>query len=353
MNRIHCRAASCCAWVVSAALVVLVCPGATSGQSPVVFATIETLAPKDFLVRFDSGVETFAATVGSFPAFIGVTILNRQVLVADFSANAIQKFSPDGVYLGQFAVLNKSPTFLESDRSGNVYTTHWVLGSGAVRYNSSGVVTGTFGSGFQLAGIDADAAGNVYAVNGGSTDSNTLYKFAPDGTLLNSIVVAARARDLAIDEVGNRLFIADNTGGTAAIKIFDISGATPSLLGSMVTPADSNFTGVHFAAESGNILVTHFRMPNNNDPRGLEFSPSGTLLREYRPANVDIIWDITTFVVPEPASLVLLLVALMGLTARRPRRTCASTRANHASRQDVAGRELNRPSASSGLAPRP
>lgn len=87
-------------------------------QSDIVFVTTDSR-----LYRFDAGVETFATNSNGPDAFLGVAILNGEVLVADRVGNAIERFSPVGTYLGSFGSLPGSPLFLESDSSGNVYTT--------------------------------------------------------------------------------------------------------------------------------------------------------------------------------------------------------------------------------------
>jgi hypothetical protein len=289
------------------------------GQSEIVFMTSDV--EPDFqskLFRFDMGVETFGVSTGSplESAFHGVTVLNGNILVSDYLAEVIERFAPDGTHLGSFA-LTVSPTFLETDSSGNVYTTPASLSPPvATRFNSSGAVTREFTDPLvfhELAGIDADAAGNVYIVNQTEADGHHLAKFSPGGVLLNTTFLGAiNGRDLAIDEVSNRLYMADGSSAGSGIKIFDISGAMPVLTGSISTPATARIDGVHFATESGNILATDFGNVSN-DPRGMEFSPTGTLLREYRPTGAMFSFDITTFVIPEPGSLWLLIVGLVGL----------------------------------------
>jgi hypothetical protein len=288
-------------------------------QSLVVFMTANYPVSSK-LVRFDSGFETYAVTSESDAAFLGTTILNGNVLVADFRVDAIQRFSTSGALLSPFALFD-NPTFLESDSSGNVYTTHFSIGPAiATRFNSAGAITQTYsvsGSN-ELSGIDADVAGNVYVVD---KSNGRLVKFAANGTLLNSIPVSRSSDDLAIDEAGNRLFLADEFAAGLGVKVFDLSGLIPVLTGSIVTPANSNIVGVHFAAESGNILAVDFGA-GSNTPRGLEYSPSGTLLRQYQPTAAALASDITTLPIPEPSSLAMLLIGTLALKAgRRARQT--------------------------------
>jgi DNA-binding beta-propeller fold protein YncE len=293
----------------------LICSSAQAQSSPV-FMTADDETFTSHVHRFDNGSQTYAVNTGGFDAFQGVTTLNGEVLVADFVADAIQRFSPSGTYLGTFGSPGGSPTFLESDSSGNVYTTLLAfpippgMGS-AVRLNSAGAITGTFAAD---RGIDADAVGNVYAINTGM-----LVKYAPNGVFINSIAVGTSAWDLAIDESGSRLFLSDQ-GNT--VSIYDISGAIPSLSASLVTPASADIVGVHFASESGNILVTDHGF-GSLDPRGLEYSPSHVLLDEYRPTfGGEVVlqaWDITTFPIPEPSSMLLVVAGVVaaGISARR------------------------------------
>jgi hypothetical protein len=302
--------------------------GQLVAQSDIVFMTADINPGFDSkLVRFDSGSESFATDTSASDAFLGVTILNNEVLVADSQAEKIQRFDPAGTYLGPFAS-SILATFLESDSSGNVYTTPFSLGpllgaNYATRFNSAGIVTGTISHPDinVYSGIDADADGNIYVAGTSSPPANVsrLYKFAPDGTFLNSILLTARADDLSIDEVNQRLFMA-HENGAPGIEIYDIAGAVPILAGSFVTPVTADIIGIHYAAESGNILATDFGIASG-DPRGLEYSPIGMLLAEYRPTNAFVALDITTFtVIPEPGSMALMFLAVGGLGLKRSAR---------------------------------
>jgi hypothetical protein len=292
--------------------------GIAHAQSEVVFMTADISPGIDSrLIRFDNGIQTFAVDSGEADAFLGTTVLNGEVLVADFVDESIRRFSPGGSYLGTFGLPAGAPSFLESDSSGNVYTTLFSFLPGdpqiALRLNSSGVVTGTFAA---TKGIDADAAGNVYAVSGSS-----LVKYAPNGTVINSIGVSNQSWDLAIDEAGSRLFLANQSN---LVRIYDISTAMPTFLGNLTTPIGSNIVGVHFAAESGNVLATELGVLSL-DPRTLEYSPAGVLLGQYRPTNAIQAWDAVTLgaPIPEPASVTFLLAGAFGLMLLRDRRTHA------------------------------
>jgi hypothetical protein len=286
------------------------------GQAPVVFMTSSSN-----LHRFDNGIETFSVSGPSSGGFLGVTTLNNSVLVADSIANKIQKFSPAGAYQGAFAAII-DPTFLESDSSGNIYTNPSSLGGPvATRFNSAGVATQTFThpTMHQDAGMDADAAGNVYIVDQFQA-TRTLFKFAPNGTFLNSTPIDPTIvpEDLAIDETGQRLYLVSQASASPGIRVFDISGLIPVPAGTIAVPAGVSPEGIQFAAESGHILITDFGVPSSM-PRGFELSQTGTVLRTYTPSPSDLGWDITTFGVPEPHATALIAVAMMGAIGWRRR----------------------------------
>jgi hypothetical protein len=304
---------------IGSALNLILLVSAVSGQSNVVFVTADPPNFDSNLYRFDAGVQTFGVGTAASDAFIGMTLHNGSLLVGDFVSNKIQKFAPNGAYLGVFATSTNAPVFVEADSSGNVYTTPDSVGPlVGTRLNSLGVATQTYsGIAGYLVGIDADASGNVYIaqVNGITRD---LLKFAPNGAFINSTSLGSMSPwDLSIDEAGNRLFLADQSSAGAGIRIFNIAGVAPALTGSIATPATARIVGVHYASESGNILATDYASVSN-DPRGLEYSPGGALLAEYRPSNAFQAWDITTYV-PEPTSFGLISLGLLMLGLKRNR----------------------------------
>jgi hypothetical protein len=295
-------------------------------QSDVVFMTA-AVGPsfENLLIRFDDGIQTFAVGTGEISAFQGLTVLDNEVLVADYhtTVRAIQRFSLDGQYLGKFAV-SDSAMYLESDRQGNVYAAGFLRTAVATRFNSLGVVTQTFSHPdlVRLNGIDADNEGNVYIVSRRSQDDVRLFKFAQDGTFLNSTLLGATpARDLAIDESGRQLFLAIDAGTiTERIQVFDISGGVPTFVDSIATPPSASLLGVHFAPRTSNILATQWI----TTPRGLEYSPNGTFLAQYVVTGGRNVFDIATLPVPEPEMTVIILA---GILASCPYRVMRQRRA--------------------------
>ena len=85
------------------------------------------------------------------------------ILVADYTLSLIRQFSPTGVALANFAAF-ADPTFLESDRVGNVYTNPSALGAPvSTRFNAAGAITQTYthATMVQNAGVDADVRARV------------------------------------------------------------------------------------------------------------------------------------------------------------------------------------------------
>jgi hypothetical protein len=289
-----------------------------NGQSPIVFMTVELPTS---LVRFDNGLQTFQVGPGGGEAFHGMTVHGGNVLVADYISNSIRRYTTDGNFLDNFALIAE-PTFLESDSSGNVYTNPSVIGPPVTtRFNSAGVATQTFTHATmnENAGIDADASGNVYVADRTTLTTTSLFKFAPDGTFVNSTPIGTfRPRDMAIDEASNLLYLIDS-GSAFGIKVFDISGPAPVLTGSIATLAGTSMEGIHFAEETGHILATDSGTLSGN-PRGFELTQSGALLWTYQPASAGLAFDITTFVIPEPVSSTILIIGAVALLIQRGRR---------------------------------
>jgi len=290
------------------------------------FLTTETnLADPPFgmsqVHRFDDESESFASTADAASAFQGVTLLDGVVLVADLAEGRIQRFTLEGALLTPFADFDV-PTFLESDGAGNVYTTQFSLGPAvATRFDFSGSVVGTFTSpsanGF--AGIDADALGNVFI----ATTSNSLEKFAPDGTFLASIPVSATPLDIAIDEDRQRLFLADESSSSEGIRVYDLSTSMPIFLHTISTPANSSINGLHYAAGVDAIFAVDSGLLSN-DPRGMQLTMDGSVTATYRPLGIDVALDIVHRV-PEPATWALIVVGVIALVSCWNLRRCNAT----------------------------
>jgi DNA-binding beta-propeller fold protein YncE len=148
--------------------------------------------------------------------------------VANQRNNTIVKFTPNGVgtVFADAADGLVSPIDLAFDTAGNLYVSN-VYGGPArtgtvLKFTPEGVGSVFADSGFQRAfGLAFDRAGNLYVSN---VDSNTIKKFAPDGTYLGIFASTGLNEPLGImfDRVGN-LYAANR--GSRTIEKFSSTGA--------------------------------------------------------------------------------------------------------------------------------
>lgn len=297
-------------------------PATALAQSDIVLMTADAFdpVPESNVYRFDFGMLSQTFNTGPSAAYQGIARhFFNQYLVADYGADAIQIYYDTGDYVGSFTNVT-DPTFVETDSSHNIYVTSGLGSMAATRLDAGGFVSQTFThpdlDGYR--GIDADSDGNVYIANSAGPGTQSLFKFAPDGTFIsNTSLGSINPYDISIDETGERLIMADQDS-THGVKIFDISGPVPTLVDSILT-LGSSIVGVYYAPESGNILAAELAHALIEVPSGYEFSPDGdTLLATYTLAGAALGWDIVTAPqIPEPASAALMLVAVGACGFRR------------------------------------
>lgn len=180
-------------------------------------------------------IQLFAITSASALAFDGAGIL----YASDYHGATIERFSPDGAYLGVFATTGETgPSGLAFDSSGNLYASMYV-GNTIKKFSPSGAeslfatVPGPYG----ILGLAFDSSDNLFV---GNQYNSTVEKFSADGTALGVFASTGLSypRGLAFDSEGN-LFVA-NYGNTVAE--FSPTGA---LLRVLTSP---NFTNPQFIA---------------------------------------------------------------------------------------------------------
>jgi hypothetical protein len=274
-----------------------------------VFVTIE-IGTSTRLIRFDGDQqrEVFGSEQNIFTS---ATTVGGELFLGDQGKKQILRVSPAGDFLGVFASPNIFPAYLGSDSKGNIYaSSEGIDNLPSIRLDATGALTQSF-VGRNFKGIDADAAGNVYVAD---YLSDALLKFDANGKYLNSTSLAFSPCDIAVDEVGRRLFVTAPFSDEAGIKVFDISAATPSYLQTIATPPSAFMYGIHFATESGHLFATDWGT-FSHDPRGLEFGSDGALIHEYRPQwqGPFAVGDIVTYV-PEPnCRMVGMLAVALGM----------------------------------------
>jgi hypothetical protein len=122
-------------------------------------------------------------------------------------------------------------------------------------------------------GLAFDSAGNLYAADG---NTQTIYKFAPDGTRSvfvgpSAFATGAYPAGLAFDNSGN-LFVSIETftnPGADSIVYFTPSGVGTTFATGLTTPRGLAFDG------SGNLFVAECADCNPTNGEILEFAPGG------------------------------------------------------------------------------
>ena len=149
--------------------------------------------------QFVTGVERFTLSgqsegrfglTNSF-TFTSVATYNGEIYVPNLQMHEIQRYSINGDLLGIITVPSIGDNvvaFMEFDSFGNLYLTDDTASNPvAYRFNSNGVITGTFSGPLNSTknGIDAAQNGDVYI-----RQSSTFYRFSSNGTYLSSSTFA-------------------------------------------------------------------------------------------------------------------------------------------------------------------
>lgn len=234
---------------------------------------------------FETKWGTAGAGAGQFdsPRALTVDPVSHEVVVADSLNNRLQRFDQNGVFKeavgaagsgnGQFA----SPQGLVVDAFGNLFAAD-SMNNRIERFGAVGAplpLVATWASGSSPRQPGLDAAGNLYVPSGLSID-----KYAPDGTLLAHIPVAASADQtptaVAVEPSSGNLYVAM----PAAVRVLSPSGALIRTIGA----ADSLETpnGVIISPLNGDVYFTDF-------DAGLarEYTNGGTFVRKWAVAKVD------------------------------------------------------------------
>lgn len=288
----------------------------------------------------------FFAAVAIASALISISASAASILVTE-TAQLIEKFSPDGVG----AAFNNTlyARGIAFDSAGNLYVTDEVRNQ-IIKFTSGGIATvfadasdglntpgalafddsgnlfvannptiqkftpdgvpTLFASGLGRAeGLAFDSVGNLYAANFGN---NTITKFAPDGT--DSVFANTGLNGpggLAFDNSDN-LYVANFNGNT--IERFTPSG-TGSLFATLARPSGLAFDtaeNVLYVAEGANRTIKKF----TGDGASSQFAN----MRSF-----PYLMTIEPTVVPEPGTVVMLILGTLAITFQRERSVRAVT----------------------------
>jgi hypothetical protein len=304
---------ACCRAALAACLAASLSPRAGAVQTANILIAGDYLGAQssvNAVYQFDrQGTEigTLANTIGK--SYFSVTAFGDTIYVGS-TGDGIKRFSRTGDFLGYALTGPINLPRVETDALGNLYYIDGSGGGGRLNPDGTASLTFTRPPGFASnKGIDADSTGNVYMIYGG------ISKFSPTGALLGTTAIPANnPSDMAIDEASAMLYVADEFGGTAAIKAFDISGPLPTFVRSIPTP--KGMIGLAFDPGTGHLLATSFFN------RAWEIATDGTVVQRYDldvGGNSVFPFDVAVLPVPEPNALFLGIFAA-SLPILRPRR---------------------------------
>ena len=191
------------------------------------FTTIVARADHFFVANFGVNSITKYDANGNGSAFTnafvngpnGVALDIRGNLYVTTNQNTIDKFSPNGTYLGVFASTGLNNALgLAFDRAGNLYAANFG-GNTVEKFSPTGIDLGVFASVVRPTGITFDKVGNLYVSNFG----NTVERFAPDGAPLGSFADTGlnNPEGLAFNSLG-QLYVANS--GSNTIEVFSPEG---------------------------------------------------------------------------------------------------------------------------------
>lgn len=267
---------------------------------------------------------------------LSLTVVNGTFYAAEYGGE-INKYDLAGNFLGSFADVSSAagptPTVqrLESDLGGNLYTTFGGFHSEprtSFRLDQAGNVTAAL-SHPQLVfprGIDATAEGEIYILNSANAGiGNRLFKFDTDGQFLSSFAIpqAENPSDIAIDEVGGEVFIADEFG--EAVLVYDVTTGVPVFQEAI--PVPGYVLDVFFEPTTRTIFGAFFTQSMDAQGpfsryTGFELSRTSGIIQlfeEAAPPREQTVRGIVAVVVPEPHLATMLFSSLTVIGGLRGR----------------------------------
>jgi len=169
--------------------------------------------------------------------------------VANATTNSIMTIAPGGG-VATTLVTGVSASGLAADSNGNVFATDNGSNVFKVTPGINGTTAATFATGFSdVLGLAFDSSGNLFVADGGT---NTLYKIAPDGTVL-PFATSANGLSGYLDGVavgfGGNIYVSDITGG----NVFQVTpGGAVSIFATGLTHA----RGLSFDPTTNLLFVT-------------------------------------------------------------------------------------------------
>ncbi|MEK6959060.1 MAG: NHL repeat-containing protein [archaeon] len=172
--------------------------------------TVSKLSPLTGLVG------SFSLGPGAQPVAVAVDANNNIWVTNEAGDNNIFKFNSSGVLLGSFSAGN-GPQGIAVDAGNNIWVARWYANS-VSKFSSSGVLLGSFPVGSGPFGVAVDADNNIWVTN--FYDKN-VSKLTPSGTLLGKFSAGSGAfggpQTVAVD-ANNNIWVASVDGNVTKLS---------------------------------------------------------------------------------------------------------------------------------------
>ena len=265
------------------------------------------------ILKFDqTGARSTFATGVSGAGALAVDSAGNVYVAERTASPTIHEYSSTGQDLGTFASTGLfRPSALAFGSDGTLYVANESTNGTVGHYSASGQFLGLFATtGMDHPeGLAFDSHGNLYAAN---NSGNSVREFSATGHDLGNFATGSGPSPLTFDAAGN-LYVGLQGAYGSPLNVIEKFSGTGTDLGSFASTGVNGPAGLAFAP-TGDLFLT-----NASGGSVRRFSSTGQDLGDFAsglsfPIGVAIA---QTRAVPEPASLAMLGIGLLGIAARR------------------------------------